>query len=143
MYPQPNPPVVLDAESLKAGEPSKNSGLYSIAWGEFIELQVMDKDTWLKNLRATIESSPRWEISATVDGKVVGGIILVNDDDVHVGPCLSVVAQYVLPEYRHRGISLHCMRIAMRTAKVFNHKVLAYSHRLGDWRYETIYRRVK
>ena len=143
MRPQQDPPVILEAESLKALEPSKNSELYSMAWDEFIELQVMDKETWLQNLHNTIEACPRWEVSASIDGKVVGGIILTNDDDVHVGPCLSVVAQYVLPEYRHRSISLHCMRIAMRTAKAFNHKVLAYSHRLGDWRYETIYRRVK
>ena len=131
----------LRVQFLNALEPSTNKHLYSKAWDEFIELQVMDKQTWIRNLHDALESVPRWEIGMWLGDTAVGGIVLSNDNDVHVGPCLSVIAQYVLPEYRFRSISLHCMRIAMRTARQCNIPILAYTHRKGDWRYEIIYRR--
>jgi len=55
---------------------------------------------------------------------------------------MSVISQYVLPDYRNRSISLLCMREAIRIAKANGYSVLAYTHRLGDWRYETIYKRI-
>jgi GNAT superfamily N-acetyltransferase len=75
--------------------------------------------------------------------KVVGGLCLAPDPwDVHVGPCLSVFAQYVLPEFRLQGVSARLMREALRIAKKSGVPALAFTHRKGPWRYETIYRKV-
>ena len=55
---------------------------------------------------------------------------------------MSVFAQYVLPEFRHQGVSARMMREALRIAKKSGVPVLAFTHRKGPWRYETIYRKV-
>jgi GNAT superfamily N-acetyltransferase len=53
---------------------------------------------------------------------------------------MSVFTQYVLPGYREQSVSLKLMRAAIRIARDSGSKVLAYTHRKGDWRYETIYK---
>lgn len=90
---------------------------------------------------AALQDIARWDIGLfDPEGRAVGGLVLTYDNDIHVGPCISVVAQYVLPEYRCKGVSLRCMREAVRIARQFGERVLAYTHRKGDWRYETIYK---
>ena len=117
--------------------------LFIRAWDECLELQVVDKETWIASSLSRLALLPwRFEIGMHNGAHTVGGVILGPDEDIHVGPCLSVYAQYVLPEYRNRGTSLHCMRLAERIAKMLGYKVLAYTHRVKDWRYETIYRRL-
>lgn len=125
------------------GEDVQAPLLFYRAWEEFIELRVMDKETWVAETLSRLSLLPwRYEIGMHNGDQGVGGILLGPDEDIHVGPCLSVYAQYVLPEYRNRGISLRCMRLAVRAAIDFGYKVLAYTHRVHDWRYETIYRRL-
>ena len=117
--------------------------LFYRAWDEFLELQVLDKETWVANTLSRLSLLPwRFEIGMHNGDQAVGGIILGPDEDIHVGPCLSVYAQYVLPEYRNRGTSLRCMRLAEQAAITYGYTVLAYTHRVRDWRYETIYRRL-
>lgn len=93
---------------------------------------------------AILESVDRWEIGLwdTHNHFSVGGLVLAYDSDIHVGDCMSVISQYVLPEYRNQRISTQCMREAVRIAVMQRFNVLAYTHRLGDWRYETIYKRI-
>lgn len=121
-----------------------NYDLFARAWDEFPELQVAPKEEWAGRNLLALQGLDRWEIGVCIEDEVVGGICLADDPwDVHVGPCMSVFAQYVLPEYRHLGVSAALMREAVRIARASPHKVLAFTHRLGDWRYETIYRRIK
>lgn len=121
-----------------------NPHLYSKAWEECIELQVMDKQAWCQHYTGILESVNRWEIGLwdTHNHFAVGGLVLAHDSDIHVGRCMSVISQYVLPDYRNRSISLLCMLEAIHIAKANGYSVLAYTHRLGDWRYETIYKRI-
>lgn len=117
--------------------------LFYRAWDECIELHVTNKDEWVGTTLSTLACiEDRYEIGMHNGTCTVGGIILAPDLDIHVGRCLSVFAQYVMPEYRNRGISLRCMRLAEQIAKDMGFPVLAYTHRLGDWRYETIYRKI-
>lgn len=117
--------------------------LFERAWSEFIELQVVDKETWVSSaLHRLTLFDWRYEIGMHNGVHTVGGIVLAPDEDIHVGPCLSVFAQYVMPEYRNRGVSLRCMRLAERAAIQLGYTTLAYTHRMGDWRYQTIYRRL-
>jgi GNAT superfamily N-acetyltransferase len=127
----------------KAREAVQAPELFLRAWDECLELQVVDKEAWVASaLHRLTLFDWRYEIGMHNGLHTVGGIVLAPDDDIHVGPCLSVFAQYVMPEYRNRGVSLRCMRLAERAAKDLGYNTLAYTHRLGDWRYETIYRRL-
>lgn len=91
-----------------------------------------------------LQEMDRYEIAAFIDGEVVGALVLAFDPwDVHVGPCMSVFAQYVLPEHRLSGVSPRLMREALRIAKRVGVSTLAYTHRVGPWRYETSYRSIK
>lgn len=92
---------------------------------------------------ANLSALDRYEVGVVLDNTPVGGILLVQDDDWHVGRCLAVVSQYVLPEHRHTGVSRACMRYTVNIAKELQYPTLAYSHRKGPWRYETIYRRIQ
>lgn len=127
----------------KAREAVQAPELFYRAWDECLELQVVDREAWVASaLNRLTLFDWRYEIGMHTGKQTVGGIVLAPDDDIHVGPCLSVFAQYVMPEYRNRGISLRCMRLAERAAGELGYNMLAYTHRLGDWRYETIYRRL-
>lgn len=127
---------------LKAYELGTNLHLYSIAWDECIELQVSDKQTWFEWLVQCMYQSDRWEITVEQDGFAIGGLILSPDRDVHVGKCMAVGSQYVVPEHRNKGVSIRLMREAVRIARREGYSMLAYTHRVGDWRYKTIYRKI-
>lgn len=126
------------------GEAVQNLEMFLRAWDECEELQVQSREDWVGRALLALQELPRWEIGAFADGKVVGGIVLAEDQwDAHVGNCCSVFTQYVLPEYRHTGVSRRMMRMAVSLASAMDAKVLAFTHRKGPWRYETIYRRIK
>lgn len=117
--------------------------MFSKAWDECIELQCTPKDRWVQTCLYDLSLIDRVEVAVWVDGKAIGGLILAPDYDIHVGKCISVLAQYVLPEYRNTGISGKCMRKALSIAREGNYPVLAFTHRVSDWKYNTIYRRLK
>lgn len=76
------------------------------------------------------------------DGKLVACTVLVPDEDMHVGPCLTVMWNYVLPEYRG-AIGRKFIRAAFREAVFQGLPIVAYTHRQGVGQYTTIYRRVR
>lgn len=126
------------------GEAVQNFELFSRAWDECVELQQQSKSEWLGRSILSLQELDRHELFAYADGRVVGGIVLANDPwDSHVGPCVSVFAQYVLPEYRLQNISPTLMRMATRLAKESGASTLAHTHRIGAWRYSTFYRRLR
>lgn len=128
----------------EAGEAVQAPELFYRAWDECLESQVVDKERWVGSVLARLaQIDGRYEIGVHNGECTVGGIILAPDDDPHVGECLSVFAQYVMPEYRNLGVSMYCMRLALRIARDAGYNVLAYTHRVGVGRYETIYRRIR
>lgn len=133
--------LVLEA---KAGEPVNNVSLFQHAWDECIELQVRPKDVWVSQTIATLSQMERYEIAVmNSDGTPLGACTLAKDPwDAHVGPCWAVFAQYVVPEARLQGVSGKLMREALRIARANAATVLAFTHRQGPWRYETIYRKI-
>ncbi len=125
------------------GEGVQNFEMFSRAWDECVELQASPRDAWIGRSLQLLQGLARHEIGVHDQTKIVGGIVLAQDPwDVHVGPCLSVFAQYVLPEFRHKGVSARLMREALRIARLDGAKTLAFTHRKGPWRYETLYRRI-
>lgn len=84
----------------------------------------------------------RAEITARdATGKLVGFVSLTEDDDSHVGELMGVQWFYVLPEYRG-AVGRKLVREIHRIAKATGYGVLAYTHRLGEGRYEINYRRL-
>lgn len=135
-------PLRFVCSGRKAGEPTLAPDLFPRAWDEFIELQLTDKQTWVSKTIRTIEGFHRYEIGLYDGDTPVGGLTLTWDDDPHVGECLLVMSQYVLPEYRNQGVSLRCMHEVMRIARRLGHTVVAFTHRQADWTYHIRYRRV-
>lgn len=113
------------------------------AWEECVELQTQPKDVWIGYAALAVQDIDRKEVLLFKDSRLIGGLVLAHDFDVHVGKCLSVLWQYVLPEYRNSGASMRLMRYAVQCARDYSYSVLAYTHRVGNWRYETIYRKVR
>ena len=114
-----------------------------MAWDECVELQCSAKELWVGRVLGTLSALSRFELGIFDGTRAVGAAVIAPDHDVHVGPCMSVLAQYVMPEYRNKFISLRLMRacLALTNKSAFN--VLAYTHRLGPWKYSTTYRKVK
>lgn len=128
-----------------AGDPVQNVSLFQRAWNECVELQVQGMDAWVSQTISMLERLERYEIAVMhSDGTPLGACTLAKDPwDCHVGPCWSVFAQYVLPEARLQGVSGKLMREALRIARANGAHVIAFTHRRGPWRYETIYRKIK
>lgn len=138
----PLPQIVI--RSLHRGEPVSNLDMFTSAWDECVELQVTPKQEWIGRSLLALQSMDRHEILMFHGSRNTGGLVLAHDPwDVHVGPCLSVFAQYVHPEYRNAGVSPMLMREAVRIAKRGGYGVMAFTHRKGAWCYETLYRRIK
>lgn len=132
--------VKVSKTSRLPGEPVQALDLFTRAWDECIELQCNPKDVWVGRALLSLADQHRWELIAFDGAECLGGIVVVQELDIHVGQCLSVVAQYVLPEHRLTGVSPQLMRGAMRIAREAGAPTFAFTHRKGPWRYETIYR---
>ncbi len=126
------------------GEAVQSLELFLRAWDECTELQQQSKEIWAGRALLALQGMDRYELAAFVDNTFAGGVVLAHDPwDVHVGPCMSVFAQYVLPEHRLKGISPRLMREALRIARKAGETTLAFTHRAGPWRYNTVYRSIK
>lgn len=137
-------PIRVVVSPRRKGEAVQSLELFTRAWDECAELQQSSKDEWVGRALLSLQGLDRTELAAFYGTEFAGGLTLAPDPwDVHVGPCLSVFAQYILPEYRLKGISPRLMREAMRIAKQSGASTLAFTHRQGPWRYETLYRRIK
>lgn len=125
------------------GEAVQNLSMFARAWDECVELQSNPREVWIGHSLVNLQNLARWEIGVFDDDKIMGGILLAEMPwDAHVGPCLAVFAQYVLPEYRLRGVSPRLMRESIRIARKAGAPTLSFTHRKGPWRYDTLYRRL-
>lgn len=134
---------MLSVEYKGTGDVHAPVNLYVAAWDECLEMQVMDKQAWVHSALTTVQAHDRIEVLQYVQDLCVGGVVLVPEqNDLHVGHCMSVLFQYVLPAYRNTGLSTRFMRAARRCTRTAGAPVLAYTHRVGVGKYLTTYRRV-
>jgi len=127
----------------RKGEAVQNIEFFSHAYDECVELRQQSKEAWMGRALLALQELDRWEVAAFVGETFAGGLVVAHDPwDVHVGPCLSVFAQYVLPTHRLKGISPRLMREAIKIARASGKSTLAYTHRQGPWRYSTTYRNI-
>lgn len=134
--------MIAQSIELGIGEHTLFSVFSGRAWDECKELQLAPKLEWENRLISTIIGYPRIEVTVYDEDGWLGGCVLVHEtDDPHVGECLSVLCQYVFPEYRNRGVSRLLLRAARLIARREGLNVLAYSHRVKDYVYQTTYKR--
>lgn len=136
--------LVIHTASRLPDEPVQNLDMFIRAWDECVELQVTPKQEWIGRALLSLQALDRYEVGVACNGEIVGGLVLAHDPwDAHVGPCISVFAQYVLPEFRLQGVSQKLMRAALAIARNSGAGVLAFTHRKGPWCYQTKYRRIQ
>lgn len=116
--------------------------LHRVAYAECVELRVQSYDKWHSSYIASWESVDRYSISAYDGVRLIGRLILVKCYDIHVGDCMAVHTQYVLPQYRNSGITRRLLRTACALTREHGLSVLSYTHRKSDWVYHTTYRRI-
>jgi GNAT superfamily N-acetyltransferase len=127
-----------------AGERAHTAVLAVPAVLEFPELrQSQDYRDDVHRVVSSLSEFDRVEIVCIDDGKVIGGAVIVLDDDQHVGHCLSLQWQYVLPEYRCKRIGHLFVRELLRQAGWAGIKNVCYTHRVGVGKYTLTYREVK
>lgn len=124
------------------GEPTDGRWFMDEAWSECSELQTTSLQDFRRRAHDSVCSLERLEVVAFVGSRAAGIAVLAVDDDLHVGECLSVQWQYVLPEFRNLGVSPAFLRVAKNLARQLNLPVIAFTHRLGPGVYKTSYRRV-
>ena len=91
----------------------------------------------------SIEENDRLEITArTANGTLVGILVVTDDNDDQVGPVMGVQWNFVSADYRNGPVGPRLFKGALKAAKLANHNILAYTHRLGEGRYEINYRRL-
>lgn len=90
-----------------------------------------------------LECLDRYEITARDrSGELIGFASVAEDSDDHVGPVLGV--QWLFVKSGNRGITGFRLRKAIYAiAESLGYQVLAYTHRLGEGRYELIYKRLR
>jgi hypothetical protein len=118
-----------------------DTSLFERAWDECIELQMQSKSDWVANSVNYLDSITVDRLIAYDGDKIIGGLLLSEDDDVHVGSCMSVVFHYVLPEYASGYVGFKLFRLALSLTRHRGFPVLAYTHRAGPWTYLTKYRK--
>lgn len=106
---------------------------------EFREGGTLEQVT--ARMLAATESLSRTELLAVVDGQLVGFACVVEDEDMHVGRCLTLQWQYVVPEHRGR-IGAEFLRWLSRFARCQGFQFIAYSHRVSARHYAIKYRRI-
>lgn len=111
---------------------------------EFPELrQSTDYREDILRVASSLAEFDRTEIVYYDGTTIVGGATVVLDDDQHVGPCLSLQWQYVLPDYRNKGLGRHFVRELLRQAGWAGIRNVCYTHRIGLGKYTVTYREVK
>ena len=92
----------------------------------------------------SVEENDRAEITArTPNGTLVGILVLVEDHDDQVGPVLGAQWNFVSADYRYQSVGPRMFREALKVAKRAKFKLMAYTHRIGEGRYEINYRRIQ
>lgn len=89
----------------------------------------------------SIQENCRVEITAEVGGRVVGAIILVAEEDIHLGPLMSAQWFFVIPEFRGAAGS-RLIRAAYKEAIALGWDWFTFSHRVSPGTYQINYRKL-
>lgn len=113
-------------------------------------LQVIPEMLWqatpveaTERIVSGIECLDRYELIARDPaGNLIGFSSAAEDSDDHVGPVLGVQWLFVT-EDRRGAAGFRLRKAVYALAYQLGYSVLAYTHRLGEGRYELIYKRLR
>jgi hypothetical protein len=129
---------------MEPGQPSSAREIMSRIIEEMTELTWQSTpDEAANRILESVESIHRIEITARdLKGNLVGTCSCVGEDDDHLGVVLSVQWRFVLPEARG-AVGVAIQREVLRTARRAGVKVVAYTKRVSEGRFEVIYKKLK
>lgn len=87
------------------------------------------------------EQLDRHEVLAVLGGRLIGFACIADDVDMHVGRCLTLQWQYVVPEYRGI-IGAKFLRLLVQLGRQLGYRTIAYSHRINQGHYAIKYRSI-
>lgn len=132
----------IQAFKLASGDLCLGAGIIPAVYAELPEFRdggTLDEVS--RRMLAATEGLDRYELLAVAGGDLIGFACVVEDDDMHVGRCLTLQWQYVVPEHRGK-IGGEFLRWLARTAREQGFEFIAYSHRITSRHYAIKYRRV-
>lgn len=124
-----------------AGEPTMAGAILRDVLDVTPEMCWGGREEAVKRCLEATEAIDRYEVVAYHDNRIVGCMILVGESDSNVGPCLGVMWNFVLPEFRG-ALGRSFLRKAYALAKENGLPVLAFTQRIGLGEYLVKYRRV-
>jgi hypothetical protein len=126
----------------REGDPCQGAPMIDHVYAELPEFRAGGnlEDVRARMLGAT-EQLDRCELTAVVGGVLVGFACIVEDEDMHVGSCLSLQWQYVVPEHRGK-IGAAFLRELVKLGRILGFRFVAYSHRVNDRHYAIKYRSI-
>jgi len=95
-----------------------------------------------ERILSSVLANERLELVCKDNDAPAACAVLVAEEDDHVGPCLTVQWLYVMPAYRRTGLAQQLLEMAEQLARSMDLPALAYTRRIGDVRYENVYRRL-
>ena len=137
------PDSVITEIRLAAGDLCLGASLIPVGYAECAEFSdsgTLDQVT--RRITGQIEELNRIELLAVIDGVLVGYACAAVEEDMHVGLCLSLQWQYVVPEHRGK-IGGEFLRWLVRVGRDMGFRYVAYSHRVSARHYAIKYRRVR
>lgn len=102
-----------------------------------------DTATAAKRMLACAEEHDRIELVVFDGNRTVGFCCLAEDYDLHVGRCLTVMWDYVVPSHRGGTVGQRMLRAAMQIATQHGFAVLCYTHRTAPGVYQVKYTRLE
>lgn len=134
---------VITIFKLAAGDLCLGFGIIPTVYGDLPEFRASGTLAQVAaRLTDATEPLERFEITAVLDGQLIGFACIVEDDDMHVGHCLTLQWQYVVPEHRGR-IGPMFLRALFGIGRNLGYRVVAYSHRINQRHYAIKYRSIR
>ncbi|WP_143516439.1 GNAT family N-acetyltransferase [Pseudomonas sp. B14(2017)] len=128
---------------MEEGEPTLVGTPISDAVAEITEFTwTSTPEEAIERITGDVEANDRYEIQAiNSEGRVVAGAVITADDDCQVGELISVQWCYVSPGYRGR-VGIKMIKLAWELAERTGYRVMAFTHRRAEGRYEINYRKL-
>ncbi|MNJ09326.1 hypothetical protein D3C77_34700 [compost metagenome] len=136
--------MILCERVRRAGDPCMGEWILPEVLQEVDELtwQNNPDDAWRHLLQSAV-AIDRIELGVFSQGDMIGFCVLAEDDDIHVGRCLTVMWDYVVPSHRGGTVGQRMLRTAKSRAQQLGFSVLCYTHRTGLGVYQVRYIRLE
>lgn len=119
-----------------------DEAFYRRVWKEFPLCHALPYELWVKNLHEFYEDCPNIEYRIYDSDVLVGHAVIAPTDDIHVGECMSLWHQFMLPEYRNSGVWKDVFMRAKEVTKLQGYSYLVWTH-IRDNKISCTYRKIQ